>query len=94
MSTQQWEQSVMPGPPSLTTIEAIDERLRNISQSGSDFRTEIMRKLEKIENDITGGYVRREEFIPVRNAVYGFIGIVVSLVVTALVYLLIKGGPI
>jgi 7-cyano-7-deazaguanine synthase in queuosine biosynthesis len=48
--------------------------------------------IEKVDEKIGNEYVTKDAFIPVRNLVFGFVGVVMVMVVTALVYLVLRSG--
>ncbi len=52
----------------------------------------IKKQLSHIESKIENSYVTREEFKPVRTIVYGFVGLVLTSVVGALLGLVIIRG--
>ena len=50
----------------------------------------IKARTEEINKKLENNYVTHIEFEPVKRTVYGFIGLVVTIVVTALVYLVMN----
>ena len=50
----------------------------------------IKARTEEINKRLECNYVTRIEFEPVKRTVYGFIGLVLTIVITALVYLVVN----
>lgn len=60
-------------------------------------KTDIKTSIRYIERDIAdikdwlkNGYVRKEEFEPVKRVVYGLVTVILVAVVTAIIYLVIQ----
>lgn len=49
----------------------------------------IQRDIEKINDKLDNTYVTRDEFAPVKNIVYGMVALILTLVLTAVVYLVV-----
>ena len=57
-----------------------------------DERTKQFEKdLEEVKSLINNNYITRAEFIPVRNIVYGLVGLILTAVTTALITLVVVG---
>lgn len=46
----------------------------------------IQRDIEKINDKLDNTYVTRDEFSPVKNVVYGMVGLILTAVLAAIVY--------
>lgn len=64
----------MSNPPSADLLARVDERTARIEED-----------IRAIRDDLRHHYVTRDQFWPVRGIVYGFAGLVLVLVSTALV---------
>lgn len=53
----------------------------------------IQRDIALINDKLDDKYVTKDEFRPVRNVVYGMVGIILTAVILALVYLVIHRPP-
>ena len=51
----------------------------------------IKKKLDHIDEKLDKHYVTKEEFLPIRNIVYGMVGLILISVTTALLALVISG---
>lgn len=51
----------------------------------------MKRDIADIKNTVTDSYVTKSEFLPVRNAVYGFVGLILVAVVGAVISLVVGG---
>jgi len=51
---------------------------------------EVKNTVNKLEGSINAGFVRKEEFDPVKKIAYGLVAIIMTLVITALVYLVVQ----
>ena len=52
----------------------------------------ILIKVNDLQSQLTGDYVTKQEFLPVRNVVYGLVGLILMSVVGALLLLVVKGN--
>ena len=60
-------------------------------QSGIEVKLEfILKELDEIKAKLENNYVSQEAFIPVRNLVYGMVGLILTSVVGALITLIIR----
>ena len=53
----------------------------------------IQRDVAKINEKLDHEYVTKEEFMPVKNIVYGMVGVILLTVLGAIVALVIKAQP-
>lgn len=61
------------------------------AQTGVEVKLEfIIKELDEIKAKLEHNYVSQEQFVPVRNIVYGMVGLVLVSVFTSLIYLVIK----
>lgn len=60
-------------------------------QTGVEVKLEfIIKELDEIKAKLEKNYVSVEQFIPVRNIVYGMTALALTAIFTALIYLVIK----
>jgi len=60
-------------------------------QTGIEVKLEfILKELDEIKSKLEHNYVSQEAFIPVRNLVYGMVGLILTAVIGALIALVIK----
>lgn len=52
----------------------------------------IKEKVKHIDDKLTSSYVTRNEFVPIKNIVYGMVGTILLAVLGALMTLIIGGG--
>lgn len=64
----------------LINFEVLSVKIDNISQDVLDIKSKLERQ-----------YITREEFDPIKKIVYGFVGIILVAVATAIVALVLKG---
>lgn len=64
-------------------LARIDERTKRLEDDFSSIRIQLSSK-----------FVTKEEFVPVKNIVYGMVGLILVAVLSGLVTLLIKGHPV
>lgn len=50
----------------------------------------IQRDIKEIKDSLKADYVKREEFLPVKNIVYGLVSVILVAVIGALITLVIK----
>ncbi len=61
------------------------------AQSGVEVKLEfIIKELDEIKAKLEHNYVSQEQFVPVRNIVFGMTGLVLVSVFTSLIYLVVK----
>ncbi len=61
------------------------------AQSGVEVKLEfIIKELDEIKAKLEHNYVSQEQFLPVRNIVYGMVSIILVSVCTSLIYLVVK----
>lgn len=66
--------------------EPLDVKMAVMSQDLLYLRTAV----DKIDTKVSSGYVTKDEFTPIKNVVYGLIGLILIAVVGALVALVVK----
>lgn len=75
-------------------LARIDERTLSIDKKvdaiKADIESNYVRK--DVFNPIRDSHVTKEEFIPVRNIVYGIVGIMLTSVLVAILTLVMRGG--
>jgi len=64
-------------------------KIRNFDELGVHV-SYIRRDIKEIKDQITANYVTKNEFQPVRNLVYGMVGLILVAVVGALITLVLK----
>lgn len=52
--------------------------------------TYLKEKLSSVDNKVSSNYVSKEEFAPVRNIVFGLVGLILVAVVGALISLILR----
>jgi tetrahydromethanopterin S-methyltransferase subunit B len=50
----------------------------------------LIKEVDEIKTKLDSHYVTQEAFIPVRNVVYGMVGLILTAVVTALIMLVLR----
>lgn len=88
----------------IETLSRIDERVVGVQNSltslasivaalEKDLRTSYVKKDELSSiNETLKGYIRQDEFRPVKNLVFGFVGVVLTAVVVSLITLVIRSS--
>ena len=51
---------------------------------------EIKSNIKEIKDNIKVGYVTKDEFAPIKNVVYGLVGLILTAVVVALISLVVR----
>lgn len=67
-------------------IETIDAKIARIDERTANLVTDVSEIKHKIESH----YVTQEEFKPVKSIVYGLVGLILTTVIMALLYLIIR----
>lgn len=75
------------------TIEAMATDIVNIKEDVAEIKTDVKTLDHKLDTSFLTIRQFNAEFSPIRNLIYGVVGLILSLVITAIVYLVInKGG--
>lgn len=72
----------MPSPSDETKLAVLDTKLDN-----------VIEKLNAVDTKVSAHYVSKEEFEPIKNIVYGLVGLILVAVVGALVALVVGAKP-
>lgn len=75
------------------TMHDVQNDIKNIKDSlscNSEEHREITSLIQKFIESADKRYVNYDVFSPIRKLVYGAVGVVLSIVITALIYLVIK----
>lgn len=67
-------------------ITRVDERTAAIKEKVDSLK----QKIESLESELSSTYVTQDQFAPVKSIVYGLVGIILTAVTTAIVYLVVK----
>jgi len=75
------------------TIATLATDICNIKEDTAEIKKDVKGLYGKLDTEYISCKQFEAEFNPVRNLVYGLVGLILTIVVTALVYLVvIKGG--
>lgn len=67
-------------------ITRVDERTAAIKEKVESLK----QKIESLESELSSTYVTQDQFTPVKSVVYGIVSIILTSVMTAIVYLVVK----
>lgn len=71
-------------------IGFIKDSIKRIEKNQDDGFKDLKSKQENFVKEVKETYTRKDEFALVRTIVYGMVGTILTLVLTALVYLVVK----
>lgn len=77
------------------------ERLASLETSMQDVKTDVkdLNKtvkdgFEKVSKKLDDNFVTKTEFLPVKNIAFGMVGLILSIVATAIIVSVVKAKPI
>ncbi len=68
-----------------TKTDLLELEMKNLIQTNSDDHKAILEQIECINKKLDEAFVTKVEFTPVKNVVYGLVGLLLTAVVVALV---------
>ena len=72
-----------------TKADVIEIEMKNLIKTNSDDHKDILEKIDGIDEKLDKAFVTKIEFTPVKNVVYGLVGLLLTTVVVALVRLVL-----
>ena len=70
-------------------VSILEERMKNLIKTNSDDHNLIIKQVEEINEKLDKMFVTKSEFDPIKNVVYGMIGLILVAVAGALIRLVI-----
>ena len=70
-------------------VSILEERMKNLIKTNSDDHNLIIKQVEEINEKLDKVFVTKSEFDPIKNVVYGMIGLILVAVAGALIRLVI-----
>ena len=72
-----------------TKADIIELEMKNLIKTNSDDHKDILEKIECISEKLDEAFVTKIEFTPVKNIVYGLVGLLLTGIIVALIRLVI-----
>ncbi len=72
-----------------TKTDLLELEMKNLIQTNSDDHRDILEKIECISKKLDDAFVTKIEFTPVKNVVYGLVGLLLTSVIVALIRLIL-----
>jgi len=72
-------------------VNILEERMKNLIKTNSDDHNLIIKQVEEINEKLDKMFVTKSEFDPIKNVVYGMIGLILVAVAGALIRLILIG---
>jgi hypothetical protein len=69
------------------TIESLGVEVANIKEVIGEVKTDV----KEVKDIVSKNYVTKDQFEPVRNIVYGMVAAILLAVLTALIFMVVKG---
>ena len=70
-------------------VSILEERMKNLIKTNSDDHNLIIKQVEEINEKLDKMFVTKSEFDPIKNVVYGMIGLILVAVAGALIRLIL-----
>ena len=83
------QEHVKPSEDTISMIDDVKKEINDLKISFGKVETNIFTILSGID-EIKNGYVRREEFTPVKSLVYGLVGVILTGCGAAILALILK----